>query len=222
MRLLFAEDDRMIGEVVNDALRGEGFAVDWVLDGPGAAAALATQDYDLVILDLGLPDKDGLEVLREMRARKQRIPVLVATARDSVRERVEGLDAGADDYVAKPYDLDELLARIRAQLRRAQGRAESVYTYRDIQINSVTKEVTVDGKTVLLSSREWAVLEPLISRPGMILSRAQLEDKLFGWKEEIGSNAVEVYIHGLRRKLGADLIQTVRGMGYLVPKEQQG
>jgi two-component system, OmpR family, response regulator QseB len=222
MRLLFAEDDRMIGEVVNDALRGEGFAVDWVLDGPGAAAALMAQDYDLVILDLGLPDKDGLEVLREMRARKQRIPVLVATARDSVRERVEGLDAGADDYVAKPYDLDELLARIRAQLRRAQGRAESVYTYREIQINSVTKEVTVDGKTVLLSSREWAVLEPLISRPGMILSRAQLEDKLFGWKEEIGSNAVEVYIHGLRRKLGADLIQTVRGMGYLVPKEQQG
>jgi two-component system OmpR family response regulator len=219
MRLLFAEDDRMIGESVHDALRGEGYAVDWAQDGPSAEAALNLQEYDLVILDLGLPGKDGLAVLRELRARKQRVPVIIATARDSVRERVEGLDAGADDYLVKPYDLDEMFARVRAQLRRAQGRAESVYEYRNIRINAITKEVTVGGKGVVLSAREWAVLEPLIARPGLILSRAQLEDKLFGWKEEISSNAVEVYIHGLRKKLGSEVIQTVRGMGYLVPKE---
>jgi two-component system OmpR family response regulator len=219
MRLLLAEDDRMIGESVYDALRSEGYAVDWAHDGLSAESALNSQEYDAVILDLGLPGKDGLAVLRDLRARKQRVPVIIATARDSVRERVEGLDAGADDYVVKPYDLDEMFARVRAQLRRAQGRAESVYEYRNIRINAVTKEVTVGGKGVVLSAREWAVLEPLIARPGLILSRAQLEDKLFGWKEEISSNAVEVYIHGLRKKLGPEVIQTVRGMGYLVPKD---
>jgi two-component system OmpR family response regulator len=218
MRLLLVEDDPMIGEIVLDTLRAEAFAVDWVTDGAMADTALITQSYDLVILDLGLPKKDGMDVLRSLRARKQRMPVLIATARDDVERRIEGLDAGADDYVAKPYDIDELIARVRAHLRRASGRAEPVYEYGNVTINPATKEVTVDGEPVILSSREWAVLEPLLARPGLILSRAQLEEKLFSWKDEVSSNAVEVYIHGLRRKLGAKLIQNVRGVGYLVPK----
>ncbi|MDE2080844.1 MAG: response regulator transcription factor [Burkholderiales bacterium] len=218
MRLLLVEDDTMIGESVLDLLRAEHYAVDWVQDGAMADTALHSQTYDLVLLDLGLPRRDGLAVLRGMRARHERIPVLIATARDSVQQRIEGLDAGADDYVLKPYDLDELLARIRALLRRAAGRAEPVYEHQGVRINPATREVTVGDQPVLLSAREWAVLEPLIARPGLVLSRAQLEEKLYGWKDEISSNAVEVYIHGLRRKLGADLIQNVRGVGYLVPK----
>ena len=218
MRLLLVEDDVMIGEVVLETLRNEGFAVDWVRDGAMADTASLTQAYDLVVLDLGLPKKDGFEVLKSLRGRKQRMPVLIVTARDAVDQRIAGLDAGADDYVVKPYDIDELLARIRAHLRRASGRAEPVYEYENISINPATKEVTVSGEAVILSSREWAVLEPLLARPGLILSRAQLEEKLFSWKDEVTSNAVEVYIHGLRKKLGAKLIQNVRGVGYLVPK----
>lgn len=219
MRLLLVEDDTMIGESVLDLLRAEHYAVDWVKDGEMADTALRTQTYDLVLLDLGLPRRDGLTVLRSMRARKERIPVLIATARDGVQQRIEGLDAGADDYVLKPYDLDELLARIRALLRRAAGRAEPVYEHKGITINPATREVTVGGQPVVLSAREWAVLEPLLARPGLVLSRAQLEEKLYGWKDEISSNAVEVYIHGLRKKLGADLIQNVRGVGYMVPRD---
>lgn len=218
MRLLLVEDDRMIGEAVLELLRANHYAVDWVRDGAMAETAVTSNEYDLVLLDLGLPRKDGLEVLRELRARKLRIPVLIATARDAVAERVAGLDAGADDYVVKPYDLDELLARIRALVRRAAGRAEPIYEYRGVSIRPDTREVTVAGQAVILSAREWAVLEPLLARPGMILSRAQLEEKLFCWKDEVTSNAVEVYIHGLRKKLGAELIQNVRGVGYLVPK----
>lgn len=218
MRLLLVEDDSMIGEIVLETLRAEGFAVDWVKDGVSADTALLAQSYDLVVLDLGLPKKDGLEVLRALRARKQRMPLLIVTARDAVEDRIAGLDAGADDYVLKPFDIDELLARIRAHLRRASGRAEPVYVYENVTINPSTKEVTVDGEPVILSSREWAVLEPLLARPGLILSRSQLEEKLFSWKDEVSSNAVEVYIHGLRRKLGAAIIRNVRGVGYLVPK----
>lgn len=219
MRLLLVEDDTMIGESVQDLLRAEHYAIDWVQDGDSADAALRAQDYDLLLLDLGLPRRDGLSVLRALRARKQRLPVLIATARDSVAQRIEGLDAGADDYVLKPFDLDELLARIRALLRRAAGRAEPVYEHMGVSIDPATREVQVQGRPVQLSSREWAVLEPLIARPGMVLSRAQLEEKLYGWKEEIASNAVEVYVHGLRRKLGAELIRNVRGVGYMVPRE---
>ena len=218
MRLLLVEDDTMIGESVLDLLRAEHYAVDWVKDGEMADTALRSQTYDLVLLDLGLPRRDGLAVLRSMRERKERIPVLIATARDSVQQRIEGLDAGADDYVLKPYDLDELLARIRALTRRAAGRAEPVYEHKGVSINPATREVAVRGEPVVLSAREWAVLEPLLARPGMVLSRAQLEEKLYGWKDEISSNAVEVYIHGLRKKLGAELIQNVRGVGYMVPK----
>ncbi len=218
MRLLLVEDDTMIGEAVFDLLRAEHYAVDWVKDGERADTALRTQAYDLMLLDLGLPKLDGLAVLRALRMRKQRLPVLVATARDSVQQRIEGLDAGADDYVLKPYDLDELLARIRALLRRAAGRGEPVYEHRGVSINPATREVLVGGQPVQLSAREWAVLEPLLARPGVVLSRAQLEEKLYGWNDEISSNAVEVYVHGLRKKLGADLIHNVRGVGYRVPR----
>ena len=218
MRLLLVEDDPMIGEAVQDLLRAEHYAVDWARDGDAADTALRTQSYDLVLLDLGLPRRDGLAVLRDLRTRRDRTPVLVATARDAVAQRIEGLDAGADDYVLKPYDLDELLARIRALLRRAAGRAEPVYEHKGVCLNPATREATVRGAPVVLSAREWAVLEPLIARPGMVLSRQQLEDKLYGWGDEVSSNAVEVYIHGLRKKLGADILLNVRGVGYLVPK----
>ena len=222
MRILLAEDDVMIGEVVLDTLRAEGYAVDWVKDGAMAETALATADYDLLLLDLGLPRKQGLEVLRGLRARKQRLPVLIATARDAVAERIAGLDAGADDYLVKPYDLDEQLARVRALLRRAAGRAEPVYEWGQVRITPATREVTLAGQPVPLSAREWAVLEPLLARPGRVLSRAQLEEKLYAWRDDVNSNAVEVYIHGVRKKLGAGLIQNQRGLGYLVPVQEPG
>ena len=218
MRLLLVEDDRMIGEAVLDALRDEHYAVDWVRDGAMADTALRTESYDLVVLDLGLPKRDGLDVLRALRARHQTMPVLVATARDAVGDRVAGLDAGADDYVLKPYDTDEMLARIRALLRRSAGRAEPVFSHKGVTLNPATREAAVNGAPVSLSAREWAVLEPLLARPGVVFSRAQLEEKLYGWKDDISSNAVEVYVHGLRKKLGSELIQTVRGLGYVVPR----
>ena len=228
MRLLLVEDDLMIGETLLDVLRAEGFAVDWVKDGEMADTALRSEHYDLVLLDLGLPKRDGLEVLRALRARKEVTPVLVATARDAVPERIAGLDAGADDYVLKPYDIDELLARIRALVRRSLGRADSAMEYQGLRLDPVTREATrqvqVDGVTrtepISLSAREWAVLETLMARPGVVLSRAQIEEKLYSWKDDVSSNAVEVYIHGLRKKLGAELIQNVRGLGYVMPKPE--
>ncbi|MBK5204743.1 MAG: response regulator [Polaromonas sp.] len=219
MRLLLVEDDAMIGETVLDVLRDEHYAVDWVRDGNMADQALRSEQYDLVLLDLGLPKRDGLDVLRALRARRATVPVLIATARDAVSDRIAGLDAGADDYVVKPYDTDELLARIRALLRRSAGRGEPAFEHKGVSLNPATREATVQGAPVSLSAREWAVLEPLLARPGVVLSRSQLEEKLFSWKDDISSNAVEVYIHGVRKKLGAELIQTVRGLGYLVPKE---
>ena len=219
MRLLLVEDDAMIGETVLHLLRTEHYAVDWVRDGAMADQALRSAEYDLVLLDLGLPKRDGLEVLRALRSRRSSVPVLVATARDSVSDRIAGLDAGADDYVVKPYDTDELLARIRALLRRSAGRGEPAFEHKGVSLNPGTHEATLNGQPVQLSAREWAVLEPLIARPGVVLSRLQLEEKLFSWKDDVSSNAVEVYIHGVRKKLGNDIIQTVRGLGYLVPKE---
>ena len=219
MRLLLVEDDAMIGDAVLQVLRAEHYAVDWVRDGAMADEALRSEHYDLVLLDLGLPKRDGLEVLRALRARRDSVPVLVATARDGVGDRIAGLDAGADDYVVKPYDIDELLARIRALLRRSAGRGEPVFEHKGVSLNPSTREATVHGKAVSLSAREWAVLEALLARPGAVLSRAQLEEKLFSWKDDVSSNAVEVYIHGVRKKLGNELIQTVRGLGYVVPRE---
>ncbi len=218
MRLLLVEDDLMIGETVLDVLRAEHFAVDWVKDGAMADTALRSQHYDLVLLDLGLPKRDGLDVLKTLRARKDTTPVLIVTARDEVGDRVAGLNAGADDYVLKPYDLDELLARIRALIRRSAGSANSTLEVQGIHLNPITHEATRNGESIALSAREWAVLEALMARPGVVLSRAQLEEKLYSWKDEVSSNAVEVYIHGLRKKLGNELIQTVRGLGYVLAK----
>ena len=219
MRLLLVEDDAMIGEAVLDALRTEHYAVDWVRDGVMADTALRSESYDLVLLDLGLPKRDGLDVLRSLRARRSAVPVLVATARDAIGDRIAGLDAGADDYVVKPYDTEELLARIRALIRRSAGRGEPVFSHKGVTLNPATREAAVNGEPVSLSAREWAVLEPMLARPGVVFSRTQLEEKLYGWKDEISSNAVEVYVHGLRKKLGSELIQTVRGLGYVVPRQ---
>lgn len=219
MRLLLVEDDLMIGESVLDLLRDEGYAVDWVKDGEMASATLDAQAYELILLDLGLPKRDGLDVLHRLRANKDRTPVLITTARDALQQRVQGLDMGADDYIIKPYELDELLARIRALIRRAHGNAEPVYEHLGVSINPGTREVIVGGLPVALSAREWAVLQELLSRPGTVLSRKQLEDRLYSWKDEVSSNAVEVYIHGLRKKLGPHLIQNIRGVGYMIPKE---
>ena len=219
MKLLLVEDDAMIGAALLDALRGEGYAVNWVRDGQAADASLASEPYDCVLLDLGLPRRDGLSVLRSLRQRGSTVPVLVATARDAVGDRVAGLDAGADDYIVKPFDSDELLARIRALIRRSAGRAEPVIAHKGVSLNPATREAKLGSQPLQLSGREWAVLEPMLQRPGAVFSRAQLEEKLYGWKDEVSSNAVEVYIHGLRKKLGAEFIKTVRGLGYVVPRE---
>jgi two-component system response regulator QseB len=219
VRLLLVEDDPMVGESIRDGLAQEGFTVDWVRDGAAAETALGAEPYAAVLLDLGLPRKDGLDVLRAARARRNEVPILVITARDAVADRVRGLDAGADDYLVKPFDLDELAARVRALVRRADGRAEPVVRHGAIVLNPATREVTLRGRPVVLSGREFALLHALLARPGVVLSRAQLEERLYGWGEEVGSNAVEVHIHNLRRKLGAGTIRNVRGVGYTIPAE---
>jgi two-component system OmpR family response regulator/two-component system response regulator QseB len=228
MRLLLVEDDRMIGESLRAALRLEGHAVDWVRDVSAARATLASERFDLVLLDLGLPTggppgshpgpetADGLSVLRELRARADATPVIVLTARDAAGDRVKGLDGGADDYLVKPFEVEELKARIRAVMRRHGGRAEPALQHGGVTLDPSSKQVTRDGVPVLLSAREFAVLEALMQRPGAVLSRTQLEDRLYGWGEEIESNAVSVYVHQLRRKLGAEFIGNMRGVGYFL------
>jgi len=223
MRLLLVEDDRMIGDSLRTALRQEGHAVDWVYDVRAAQTALAGDRFDLVLLDLGLPSPDGrgsgLDVLRELRGRRDATPVIVLTARDALGDRVAGLDAGADDYLAKPFELDELTARIRA--RRG---GEPALEHGGLRLDPATRQVTLHGRPVLLSAREFAVLEALMQRPGAILSRAQIEDRLYGWGEAVESNTVSVYIHQLRRKLGPDAIRNARGVGYFLgtPGEAPG
>jgi two-component system response regulator QseB len=219
MRVLLVEDDQMIAAGVRKALRADGWAVDWVQDGAAALAAADGESYDLMLLDLGLPKRDGIDVLRSLRAKRCKVPVLITTARDAVAERVKGLDAGADDYLIKPFDLDELGARMRALVRRHAGRTDAVIRAGAVTVNPATREVLLDGAGVALSAREFALLDALIARPGAVLSKSQLEEKIYGWGEEIGSNAVEVYIHALRKKLGADFIRNVRGLGYMIPKE---
>jgi two-component system response regulator QseB len=219
MRLLLVEDDAMVGEGVLAGLRQEGFAVDWVRDGQAAELAIENDVYDLVVLDLGLPRKDGLEVLSTMRSKGNTVPVLIMTARDAVSDRVQGLDRGADDYVVKPFDLDELAARVRALLRRRAGRAAPLITHGDLVINPATREANLAGRPLTLSAREFALLEALLDRPGAVLSRAQLEERIYGWGEEVESNTVEVYVHSLRKKLGTGFIRNVRGVGYTVPRE---
>jgi two-component system response regulator QseB len=219
MRLLLVEDDAMIGESVRKGLQQDGFAVDWVQDGRAAEIALETNPYDTLLLDLGLPRKAGLDVLAGLRRRGNSIPVLILTARDAIADRVKGLDAGADDYLVKPFDLEELAARVRALLRRKSGRADPVIQVGRLLLNPATHEASLDGKPIMLSAREFGLIHALAERPGVVLSRAQIEEKLYGWGQEVESNTVEVYVHSLRRKLGANLIRNVRGVGYMVPKQ---
>jgi two-component system OmpR family response regulator/two-component system response regulator QseB len=220
MRILLVEDDRMIGESIRAALRQDGSAVDWVRDGRSAESTLASEQFDLVLLDLGLPQRDGLAILRALRSRHDQTPVIVLTARDALQDRVAGLDAGADDYLVKPFELEELAARIRAVTRRRAGRGEPAIEIGEIRLDPSMRQVTRRGEPVVLSAREYAVLEALMARPGAILSRAQLEDRLYGWGDAIESNAVSVYIHQLRRKLGTDFIRNVRGVGYYVGRPE--
>ena len=219
MRLLLVEDDPMIGAAVHNGLRQQGHSVDWVRDGRAAELALADNLHELVLLDLGLPGKSGLELLAGLRKKGLTLPVLVITARDSVADRVKGLDAGADDYLVKPFDLDELSARIRALMRRRSGRASPLLEYGALSLNPATHELRLNGAPIKLSGREFALLQALLEQPGVPLSRAQLEERLYGWNEEVESNTVEVYIHALRRKLGAEWIRNVRGVGYMVPEQ---
>jgi two-component system response regulator QseB len=216
MKLLLAEDDSMIGASMEQGLRIAGFAVDWVRDGKAAELALETGTYALLILDLGLPRQDGLTLLGRLRQADNPIPVLIVTARDAVADRVAGLDLGADDYLVKPFDLQELVARLRAQIRRHQGRARPEMQIGTLSLNPITREVHLDGQPVHLSQKEFALLEALLEQPGRVLSKAQLEERLYGWGEEVQSNAIEVHVHNLRRKLGPAWIRNVRGVGYKI------
>jgi two-component system response regulator QseB len=219
MRLLLVEDDPMIGEALARGLRGDGFALDWAHDALEADTALRTQSYDLALFDLGLPRGDGLSLLRTLRARGDAMPVLIVTARDAVADRIAGLDAGADDYLIKPFDLDELAARIRAVLRRRAGRGTPLLQAGPVSLDPALRRVTVRGEPVALSAREFALLRALLDRPGAVLSRAQLEERLYGWDDAVGSNAVEVHLHALRRKLGPGVVRNLRGVGWSVPDE---
>jgi two-component system OmpR family response regulator len=218
MRVLLVEDDLMIGEVVRDALKDSACAVDWVRDGSQALNAVDVVSYEAVLLDLGLPKVDGMDVLSAIRASDNTIPVLIITARDAVADRIRGLDSGADDYVLKPFEMSELLARLRAIVRRRAGVAAPVLTNGIISLDPATHEARAPETSVRLSAREFALLHALLIRPGAILSRTELEDRIYGWNEEVESNAVEFLIHSLRRKLGSDTIKNVRGVGWMVSK----
>lgn len=219
MRVLLVEDDLMIGQAIQGALRDASYAADWVKNGQTALTTLGCQHYDLVLLDLGLPGKDGQDVLTSIRANENPVPLLIITARDGLDDRLRGLDGGADDYVLKPFDMAELLARMRAVLRRKGGSAAPSQTNGVVSLDPATREATVEGNApVQLSNREFAVLQALLVRPGAILSRGELEDRIYGWGEEVESNAVEYLIHALRRKLGSTVIKNVRGVGWMVSK----
>lgn len=222
MRLLLAEDDAMVGAALQKGLQQEGHSVDWVRDGVAADAALRTGSHELLVLDLGLPRRDGLAVLTELRARPEPLPVIIITARDRVDDRVRGLDLGADDYLVKPFDLDELAARIRAVARRVAGLARPLLTHGGVTLDPASHEVRMEALAIALSGREFALLHALMERPTAVLSRAQLEERLYGWGEEVASNAVEVHIHHLRRKLGEGFIRTVRGLGYTLDTRREG
>lgn len=221
MRVLLVEDHRMIGEAVEQALKDAAYSVDWARD---AFTALSTLDidaeiYDIVLLDLGLPDRDGLDVLRHLRSGRSSIPVLILTARDAVEDRIKGLDLGADDYVVKPFDMGELLARMRAVIRRKAGTAAPVLASGSLTLDPASREAAFEKNTCRLSAREYALLHALLLRPGAILSREMLENRIYGWNEEVASNAVEFLIHSIRRKLGPNVIKNVRGLGWMVPKQ---
>ncbi|MEK6749158.1 MAG: response regulator [Pseudomonadota bacterium] len=218
MRLLVVEDDTLLGDGIKAGLTQEGYAVDWVEDGEAAELALKTNQYELIVLDLGLPKKSGSEVLKNMRLQGNDMPVLILTARDTVVDRVKGLDNGADDYLTKPFDLVELAARIRALLRRRGGRSTPVIRHNRLEVDPAAHQVSVDGLVVDISPREFTILQLLLENRGKVLSRSRLEEGLYAWNDEVESNTVEVHIHHLRKKLGAELIRTIRGVGYIIDK----
>lgn len=218
MRILVIEDDRLLGDALHAGLAQRGYAVDWVQDGEQGHTALKTETYAAVVLDLGLPRLSGLELLRRLRAAGNAVPVLILTARDAVNDRVTGLDSGADDYLVKPFDLDELAARLRALIRRGRGEASAVLRVQELDLDPAGRRVRFRGKDIELSAREFDLLHELMLNAGRVLSRQQLEQKLYSWGEEIESNAIEVYVHHLRRKLAPELVRTVRGVGYLLPR----
>ena len=220
MRILLVEDDYMIGEVMEGSLKDAGYAADWVRDGHAAESALTSQNYDLVLLDLGLPGQDGLKVLDYLRSRRNNTPVLIVTARDDIGSRLAGLDGGADDYILKPFDMSEVLARMRAILRRHNQQAAPKPSNGVITLNPATYQAEIKGQSepVLLSNKEFAILQALISRPGTIHSRSDLEDKIYGWGEEVESNAIDYLIHALRKKIGKQHIKNFRGVGWAVSK----
>ena len=218
MRLLLVEDDALLGDGIRNGLKQQDFAVEWLRDGESAVRSLLHEHYDVVVLDLGLPKKHGLDVLREIRAKGVKLPVLILTAQDAVEDRITGLDAGADDYLVKPFDLDELYARIRALLRRSSGRADPKIIHGEIEIDPAAHQVMLAGNIVELSRREYAVLLELLQNRGRVLSRTRLEEGLYEWSEQIESNTVEVHVHHLRKKLGVELIRTIRGVGYMIAK----
>lgn len=218
MRLLLIEDDQMISHELVTAFRREGYAVDAVADTQSARLSLTSETYDLVLLDLGLPDGSGLDVLKELRGHRDQIPVLIITARDTLKDIVTGLDLGADDYMIKPFALEELEARIRVLLRRSQGRASPVITWGNIELNPATHSFSIDGRKIILSAREFAVLHTLMENPENVISRKQLEDKIYGWNEEVESNTIEYHISQLRKKIGRDAIRNIRGVGYILEK----
>ncbi|TAN50961.1 MAG: response regulator [Methylococcaceae bacterium] len=216
MRLLLVEDDQILGDGLKTALSQEGYAVDWECEGPSACAALQSHRYELVVLDLNLPGKSGLDILKEMRAADIATPVLILTARDTVNDRVAGLDCGADDYLQKPFDLDELCARLRALLRRSQGRSTPTIVHQDLEIDPAAHKVFLKGRGVELSLREYELLRFLLENSGRAVSRSRIEEALYASDSEIESNAIEVHVHHLRKKLGSELIRTLRGVGYII------
>lgn len=216
MRILLVEDDAMIGEAVSTALKDAAYAVDWLQDGKTALSTLDTAEHQVVLLDLGLPGHDGLEVLKRLRQTGRDLPVIIITARDGVDDRVRGLDLGADDYLVKPFDVNELLARMRAVIRRQSGQSSPILSNGYVDLDPATREATCGGVTALMSAREFALLHSLLLRPGQILTRAELEERIYGWNEEVESNAIDFLIHGVRRKLGAGVIKNVRGSGWRV------
>jgi two-component system, OmpR family, response regulator QseB len=218
MRVLLVEDDPQLGDGLTVGLRQAGFAVDWVKDGAMAAHALETEVFDLVVLDLGLPRLSGMDLLKRLRGNGQSLSVLILTARDATADKIAGLDAGADDYLVKPIDLDELAARIRAVARRAAGRAQPVLSHGELTLDPASHRVTMTDIQIELSAREYSVLHALLENAGRVMTRAQLEGSIYGWRDEPDSNALEVHIHHLRKKLGADFIKTLRGVGYMIPK----
>jgi two-component system OmpR family response regulator/two-component system response regulator QseB len=219
MRILVVEDDSLLGDALKAGLRQRGFDADWVTDGVAAELALHGASFAAVVLDLGLPRLDGIALLRKERAKGSRIPVLILTARDAIDERIRGLDSGADDYVIKPVDLDELAARLRALVRRSRGEAAPALQAGELRLDPAARTVTYRGKPIELKAKEFNLLQELLLNAGRVLSREQLEERLYAWGEEVESNAVEVHVHHLRRKLAPELIRTVRGVGYLLPRD---